>query len=62
MGSSLDGECSVIRVASNVAWYIPCVRWSRGGVSARSDGERIFWVVGWVCGRGFFECDFVHGM
>ena len=38
---SLEYEYSVTSVAAKVAWYIPCVRWSRGGMSARSDGGRI---------------------
>ena len=50
VGSSLDDEYSVTRVATKVAWYIPCVMWSRVGESGRSYGGRLEWVVGWVCG------------
>ena len=60
--SSLGYDYSVTCVASNAAWYNPNVRWSRGGSSARSDGGRMLWVVGWVCGRGFFGCEFVNNM
>ena len=56
MGSSIDDEYIVTCVAAIAAWYSPYVRWSRGGVSARSDGGIILWVVGWVCGRGFGGC------
>ena len=52
MGSSLDDEYSVTRVATKVTCYNPCVRWSRGGVSGRSDIGCKGWVVGWVYGRG----------
>ena len=53
MGSSLDNNYSVTRVATEVAWYSPCVMWSRVGASGRSNGGRLEWVVGCVCGRGF---------
>ena len=36
--SSLDEEYSVTCVATKVVWYIPCVRWIRGGDSGRSYG------------------------
>ena len=58
MRSSLDDEYSVTCVATKVAWYIPCVIWSRGGASGRSDGGRLEWVVGWVYGRGFVGIEF----
>ena len=44
------------------AWYIPCVRWSRGGASGRSDGGRLIWVVGWVRGRGCVGIEFEKGV
>ena len=56
MVSILEYEYSVTHVAAKADWYSPYVRWSRGGVSARSDGGIILWVVGWVCGRGFGGC------
>ena len=59
VGSSLDDKYSVTRVASKAACYIPCVRWGRGGASARSVGGRIGWVVGLACGRGFSGYVFV---
>ena len=62
MGSILDGGYSVVCVAIKVAWYSPCVIWSRGGTSGRSDGGCKGWVVGWVCGRGFCGCGFVKGV
>ena len=58
MGSILDEKYSVTHVASNAAWYIPCVRCSRCGASAGSVGQRIGWVVGWVFERGFSGCGF----
>ena len=58
MVSSLDDKYSVTRVATEVAWYNPCVMWSRGGASGRSDGGILEWVVGWVCGRGFVKFEF----
>ena len=62
MGSILEDEYSVTYVAAHAAWYRLCVRWSRGGAIARSDGGRIFWVLGWVYGRGFFGCGLVNGV
>ena len=41
VGSSLEYEYSVTCAAAKTAWYSPCVRWGRGGVSASSDGERL---------------------
>ena len=38
VGNSLEYKCSVTRVATNMAWYSPCVRYSMGGVSAMSGG------------------------
>ena len=58
MGSSLDEEYSVTCVATEVSLYSPCVVWSRGGVSGRSNGGRLEWVVSWVCGRGFVGIEF----
>ena len=58
VGSSLDDEYSVIFVATEVAWYKTCVMWSRGGAIGRIDVGRLEWVVGWVCGRGFFRIEF----
>ena len=58
VGYSLDDKYSVTCVATEVAWYSPCVMWSRGGASGRSDGGRLEWVVGWVSGRGFVGIDF----
>ena len=58
----LEDEYSVTSVTTRAAWYNPCVKLSRGGESARSDVDRILWVVGPVCGRGFFGCDFVNGV
>ena len=45
-----------------VAWYIPYVRCSWDGASARSYGGIILWVLGWVYGMGFIGCDFVKGV
>ena len=59
MGSSLDGKHSTTRFTAKVAWYRPCMRWSRGGASGRCVGEGKIWVVGWVCRRGFFRRVFV---
>ena len=39
MGSSLDDEYSVTYVAAKLAWYSPCIRWSKDWVSGRSRGE-----------------------
>ena len=58
MRSSLDDEYSVTCVATKVAWYIPCVIWSRGGASVRSDGGCKVWVIGWMYGRGFYGYGF----
>ena len=44
------------------AWYSPCVRWSWGGASGRSDGGCLKWVDGWVCGRGLDGIDFEKGV
>ena len=44
------------------AWYIPCVIWSRGGASEKSDGGLLIWVVGWVCGRGCDGIEFETGV
>ena len=38
MKYSLDNEYSVTRVATKVAWYIPCMIWSRDVTSERSVG------------------------
>ena len=62
MGSSLDEEYSVIHVAAKATWYIPGMRWIRGGASVRIAGERVGWVVGWACRRGFSGCGFVIGV
>ena len=62
MVSILDDKCSLTCVAAQSAWYSPCVIYSRGRASARFDGGIIQWVKDWVCGKGFFECDFVNGM
>ena len=53
VGSIFDDKYSVICVATKVAWYITCVRCSRGGASGMSYGGCTWWVVGLVCGRGF---------
>ena len=58
MVSILDEDCSVNWVATQVAWYSPCVIWSKVGASGRSDDGILEWVVGWVCGRGFFRSEF----
>ena len=58
MGSILDNEYSLTRVATEVAWYSLCVIWSKGGASGRSDVGRLEWLVGWVCGRGFVGIEF----
>ena len=58
----LEDKYSVTSVTTRAAWYNLCVIWNRGGDSARSDVGRILWVVGLVCGRGFFGCDFVNGV
>ena len=58
MGSSIEYDYSVTCVAAKADWYIPGMRWSRGGASARSNGERIWPLVGWVCGRGFVAVNF----
>ena len=50
MGSILDDEYSVTRVATEVPLYSPCVMWSRGGDSGRIYVGRLEWVVDWVCG------------
>ena len=55
--SSLEYEYSVTQEAAKTAWYSPCVRWSLGGVSGRSLGGKVRWVVGWVCGRMFSWCE-----
>ena len=62
MRSSLEYEYSVTRVDAKTAWDSPCVRWSRGGSGARSDGGRILWLLGWVYGRGFVGYEFVNGV
>ena len=49
VGSSLDVEDSVTRVAANAVWYSPCVIWIRGGASGRI-------LVNWLCVRGFSRC------
>ena len=43
MGSRIDDEYSVTRVAIEVAWYIPCVMWISGGAGGSSDGGRLKW-------------------
>ena len=53
VGFILDNEYGVARVATEVAWYSPCVMWSRGGASGRSDGRILEWSVEWLWGRGF---------
>ena len=62
MGSSLEEEYSVTRLAKNKAWYSTCVIWSRGETNARSDRGILLWVVVWVCGSEFFGSDFVNGV
>ena len=57
MGSSLDDEYSVTRVAANVAWYSPYMRWIRGWEIGRSVGGGKTWVAGWVFERVFCVCD-----
>ena len=49
-------------VATNLDWYIPCMRWIRGGISGRIFGSGKILGVGWVCGRGFYGCIFVKGV
>ena len=41
MGSILEDKHSVTIVAAKADLNIPCVRWSRSGVSARSDDNII---------------------
>ena len=62
MGSSLEYKNSVTCMDTKVAWYSPCVRRRRGGVSASIEGGRIRWVVDCVLGRGFFGCDIINGV
>ena len=62
VGSSLEYKYSVTRGATKAAWYSPCKRWSLGGASARSVGEKGIWVVGWVFGRGFSGCKSGNGV
>ena len=45
--------------AVKAAWYSPCAGRSLGGVSGRSLGGKVRWVVGWVCGRMFSWCEMV---
>ena len=52
MVSILDEDCSVNWVATQVAWYSPCVIWSKVGASGRSDDGILEWVVGSACGKG----------
>ena len=40
------------------AWYIPCVRWSRGEANGKIGGGRLISVVRWVCGMGGAGIDF----
>ena len=44
------------------ACYSPCVRWSRGGASVRSDSGILVWVIGWVCVRGCVGIEFLKGV
>ena len=53
VGSRLDDEYSVTCAATEVAWYSPCVMWSRDGSSGRINGGNLEWLVSWVYGRGF---------
>ena len=57
VGSNMKYEYSVTRGAAKAAWYCPCVGRILGGVSARSLGGKVIWVVGWVCGRMFSWCE-----
>ena len=59
---SLEYGYSVTRVATKMAWYSPCVIWIRGGKSASSNGGIILQVVGWVCVRGCFGCNFLNSV
>ena len=60
--SSLDDEYSVTCVATEVAWYSPCVMWIRDGDIVRSDGGILEWVLGWVYGKGFIWIEFWNGL
>ena len=53
VGSSLEYEYSVTHGSLKETWYSSCVRRSLGEASGRSLGEKVSWVVGWVCGRMF---------
>ena len=57
VGSSQEYKYSVARGAEKAAWYSPCVRRSLVGVSTRSLGGKLIWVVGWVCGRMLSWCE-----
>ena len=62
VGSILDDNYSVTRVATTVAWYLPCMICIRSGDMGRSVGGVKIYVAGWVCGRGFYIYIFVKGM
>ena len=62
LGCIIDDEYSVTRVSAKVAWYIPYMKWSRGGTSRKSVGWGQGWVLSWECGRGFYGCDFFKGV
>ena len=57
--SRLYDKYNMTCVATKVAWYIPCVRLSRGWASGRIASGCKGWVVGWVCGRGLCEYGFL---
>ena len=62
MGSIFDGKYSVTRVSTEVAWYSPCVLWSRGGSSGSRNCGVLELVVSQVCGRGFVGIEFLNGL
>ena len=58
---SLNDECSVTRVATEVVWYSSHMKWSKGGESGRVFGGGTGWLVGCVCGRGLYGGMFGNG-
>ena len=62
MLSSLEYEYSVTRGATKEAWNSQYVRWSLGGAITSNVGGKGRWLVGWLCGTGFFVCKNVNGV
>ena len=57
VGSRMEYWYSVTYGVAKADWYSPCARQSMGGVSERSLGMKVRWVIGWVCRRILSWCE-----